>query len=112
MRMQDTVKGMAGSRAKVSLPFRGNSLLDALNFGFSYIESEDHLVHYVAANPVVMKRIIAEIPDATIDPTSESIGQLWTARLLVMPRLTDRKLIFSNNTFSAVLDIDLNPNQE
>jgi len=111
MKMNDTVKDITMSKARIQLPFKGDSLLDALNFGFSFIESEDHYVHYVAANPSMMKRILGEIPEAVLDPTSESLGELWTARLLLSRKLNDRQVVFSNNTFSAVVDINLDPNQ-
>ena len=106
--MQDTVQSIIASKAKTKISFRGESLKDALNFGFSYIESKDHVVHYVTANPVMLKRILAEISESILDPTDESIGDLWTAKLLMLKRLGNKELVFSNNTFSTVINVNLN----
>jgi hypothetical protein len=37
---------------------------------------------------------------------------LWTAKLLVYDRLRDSQILFSNNTFSVVINLDTNPNVE
>jgi hypothetical protein len=98
------------SKSKVRLPFKGESLKDALNFGFSYLEYEDHMVHFIMAGPTMMKRIFAEISDAVFDLDHEKVGQLWTAELLYSKKLKDNELVFSNEVFSAVIDVNLNPN--
>jgi hypothetical protein len=95
------------SKAKIQIGFKGNTIKDALNFGFSYIESEDHMVEYVVANNRVTKQIFAEIPDSIIDVKDGSIGKLWTAKLLLSDKLSDSQILFSNNTFSAVINLNL-----
>jgi hypothetical protein len=100
------------SKAKVEIDFKGISISDALNFGFSYIESEDHVVEYVVANPRVMKRIFAKVQDSSIKLESNAVGELWTAKLLLSEKLSDSQIFFSNNTFSAVINLNINPNEE
>jgi hypothetical protein len=108
----DLVSDIFYSRAKSKINFDGKTLKDALNFGFSYIESEDHVVEYIVVNAKVMKKIFIAIPDSIIRPNEESIGELWTAKLLLSEKMPDSQILFSNNTFSAVINLNLNPNQE
>lgn len=108
--MNDSIFDLFYSKSKIRIPFKGERLMDALTFGFSYLESEDHMVHFIAANPKMMKKIFAEISDSKLDPDGDAIGELWTAKLLLSNKLGDRQLIFSNEIFSAVIDINLNPN--
>jgi hypothetical protein len=96
------------SRAKTEIDFKGSSISDALNFGFSYIESEDHVVEYVVANNKVIKQIFAKMPESNIKLEFGSIGELWTAKLLLSDKLSDSQILFSNNTFSAVINLNLN----
>lgn len=100
------------SKAKTTLEFKGDSIKDALSFGFSYIESEDHVVEYVAASPVVMKKIFEQIIDSKIKMRAGSIGELWTARLLVSDKVNDNQILFSNSTFSAVINLNLNSKEQ
>ena len=99
------------SKAKIEIDFKGTTISDALNFGFSYIESEDHVVEYVVANPRVIKQIFAEMPDSSIKLEYGSIGNLWTAKLLLSDKLSDTQILFSNNTFSAVINLNLNTDE-
>lgn len=96
-------------RAKATLPVVG-TLNDALSFGFSFIESHDHFVEYVVAHPSLLKRIFAEISESELDPTSQSIGKLWTARMVASKKLKDDTLVFSNGGHTAVLFLNINPN--
>lgn len=97
------------ARTKNSLKSPGKTLDDALNFGFSYIEQQDHIVEYIVANNKVMKEILGKIEDSILKPEYKSIGELWTAKLLLSNKLSDRQLLLSNSEFSVVIDIDLNP---
>jgi hypothetical protein len=106
----DLVSDIFYSRAKAKIEFNGKTIRDALNFGFSYIESEDHVVEYIVVNAKVMKEIFIEIPDSVIRPNDLSIGELWTAKLLLSDKLSDSQILFSNNSFSAVINLNLNPN--
>lgn len=105
--MNDNLFDLLYSKSKIRIPFKGESLKDALSFGFSYLESEDHMVHFIAAGPRMMKRIFAEMPDSVLDPAGDSVGELWTAKLLLSRKLGDRQIIFSNEIFSAVVDLHL-----
>ena len=107
--MKDTATDIIYSKARVSLPFKGRTLKDAMDFGFSYIESEDHVVQYIVANPNVLKKIFGEVPDSKLKIEGDSIGELWTAKLLVYDKLMDSQILFSNNTFSVVINLNTNP---
>ena len=100
------------SKAKIKVLFKGNCLRDALNCGFSYFESEDHIVEYVVANARVIKQILGEINDSVLKPEGDSLGELWTAKIVLSDKLTDSEIYFSNNTFSAVIDLNLNSDSE
>ncbi len=112
--MTKCVHGIMYSKAKVSLPCVARSLGDVMNYGFSYIESEDHIVEFIVANNRTMKQIFSEVEDSELKPEGEFIGDLWTAKLLLSQKLQDEQIIFSNNTFSVVinLDLDINPNHK
>jgi len=97
------VSDVVHSKAKIQVEFKGETLEDALNFGFSYLESEDHIVQYIVVNSKTMKRIFGEINDSILKPKGESLGELWTAKLLLSNNLKDSEIFFSNNTFSAVI---------
>ena len=109
--VSDLISNIISSKAKVRLEFTGQTIRDALNFGFSYIESEDHVVQFVIANGAVLKKIFTEIPESILQPKKESLGYLWTANLLCSERLRDSQIVFSNNTFSAVINLNLNPKE-
>jgi len=110
--MQKTIENILCSMKKTSVDFHGDNLYDALCFGFSYIESEDHFVNYVVTNGKLMKKILATVSDATIDPTSNSIGELWTAKLLVSNKISEKRIVFSNERFSAVINLNTNMDKE
>lgn len=110
--MRNTATDIIYSKAKVSLPFKGVTLKDALDFGFSYIESEDHVVEYVVANSNILKKIFGEVHDSKLKVEGDSIGQLWTAKLLISDKLGDSQLLFSNNTFSVVINLYTDPDEE
>lgn len=97
------------SKTKNVLKSPGVTLEDAINFGFSYVEHKDCIVEYIVSNKRIMKRIFGEIADSKVNPEHGSIGALWTAKLLLSDRLSDKHLIFSDSQFSAVIDIDLYP---
>jgi hypothetical protein len=103
------VSDIVYSKARVRVEFKGETLKEALDFGFSYFDSEDHIVEYVVANAKILKRIFGEIGDSVLKPQNDSLGQLWTAKLLLSDRLNDSEIFFSNNTFSAVISLNLNP---
>lgn len=97
------------AKTKNKLKSPRGTLKDALNFGFSYIEQQDHIVEYIVANKRLMKKIFGEIPDSVINPEYRFLGDLWTAKLLLSNKLSDSQLLLSNSEFSVVIDIDLNP---
>jgi hypothetical protein len=110
--MGKTAADIFYSKAKVKIDFKGPTIKDALNFGFSYIESEDHVVEYVVVNNNIAKKILAQTPDSVINMEDGAIGNLWTAKLLLFNKLSDSQILFSNNTFSAVINLNLNPDEE
>lgn len=96
------------NKAYADFPGEG-TLNDKLNFGFSFVECQDHFVEYVVANPKMMTKILREIEDSAVDPGDGTIGKLWTASLVVSKKMRDEKLVFSNGGHTAVLFLDLNP---
>jgi len=99
---------IVSSKTKVSLPCSARSLGDVMNYGFSYIEHEDHIVEFIVANNKTMKDIFGQVQDSVLKPNGEFIGDLWTAKLLLSDKLQDQQVIFSNNTFSIVINLDMN----
>ena len=100
------------SKAKTSLQCKGGETLkDSLNLGFAFIEHEDHIVEYIVTNNCVMKRIFGEINDSILKPEKKFIGELWTAKLLLSNKLFDSQILFSNNVFSVVVNLNLNPKE-
>jgi hypothetical protein len=106
--MKDIASEVYYSSSKVGIPFKGKTIRDALNFGFSYIEHEDHIVQYVVANPNIMKKIFVEMPDSILNIDDKAIGKLWTAKLLMSDKLSNDQILLSNNIFSAVINLNLN----
>ena len=105
------VPGVVHSKTKINLHCRGvESLEDSLNYGFSYVEHQDHIVEYIVANKTLMKRIFGEVKDSTLNPENGAIGELWTAKLFLSNKLSDKEIFFSNSVFSVVINLNLNPN--
>lgn len=100
------------SKVKINLYCkRIDTLEDSLNYGFAYIEQEDHIVEYIVINNRVMKRVLGEISDSVLKPEKQFIGELWTAKLLLSEKLFDTQIFFSNSAFSVVLNLNLNPEE-
>ena len=93
---------------KVYAEFSGE-LNDALNFGFSYVESEDHMVSFVLVSPEMALRILREIPETTLDPDQEILGKLWTADLLCSRKVKEDRIMFANEPLSTALTLQLKP---
>lgn len=94
-------------RPRERLRFMFDDVGDMLNFGFGYMESQDHVVSSVLASPAMMKRILAE-PDAVLEPTETQLGRIRTALLLVTPKLSDNQVVFANA--DACIDVNVDPN--
>ena len=109
MHMYNEASRINASKAKTCLDYKGNSLRDALNLGFSYIEQHDHVVHYIIGNGKIMKKIMAEIPESVLDPDDDQIGELWTAKLLLFNKLPSSQIVFSNTNSSMILNLNLTP---
>jgi len=104
--------GVIHAKQKINLHCEEiESLEDSLNYGFSYIEHEDHIVEYIVVNNHVMKRIFGEVRDSVIRMEEESIGELWTAKLFLSDKLSDNQIFFSSSFFSVVIDLNLNPKE-
>jgi hypothetical protein len=97
-------------RAHTSVP-GGGTISDALNFGFSFVESQDHFVEYIVANAGMMQQILKEVSDAKLDPDDDKLGKLWTADLVVSRKVRDGHLVFSNGGHTAVLFLNTNPDK-
>jgi len=95
-------------KAKEVITFKNSNINEAMKFGFSYMESEDHIVHYIVANSNNMKKILGNVEDSKIKIEKDSIGELWTAKLLISDKLNDDHILFSNNIFSAVVNLQTN----
>jgi hypothetical protein len=107
-----TISDVMYSKAKVKVDFAGTNITDALNFAFAYFDSEDHIVEYIVANGTVMKKVIGEIKDSVLNPEGQSLGELWTAKLYLSNKLKNNEMFFSNNTFSVVINLNLNSNSD
>ena len=109
-----SVTDIIHSDYKVSMDFPGQgNLYDVLSFGFSYVESEDHIVDYVVANSHTAKRIFSEISDSEVGFSPDGgIGRLWTAKLMLSNKLKDRHIVFSNSTLTVVLNLNTDPDRE
>ena len=109
----DTVYGIVNSIDKTRLIFPGNGTIeDMIQFGFSFIEAEDHYVAHLVAHPRRMKDILCGLSDSVLDPDSEGIGQLWTAKLIVSKKVKENTIMFSNSDMSMVLILDVpNPHK-
>lgn len=100
------------SKTRINLHCKGvESLEDSLNYGFSYVEHEDHIVEYIVTNNALMKRIFGEVRDSVLKPENNSIGELWTAKLFLSDRLSEKEIFFSNSIFSVVINLNLNPKE-
>jgi len=108
MKMNDIAGSIIYSKAKTCVNFKSDSLRDTLNFGFSYVESKDHVVNYLVTNGTVMKKILASIPETVLCPSDEDLGELWTAKLLVSNKIKDSQILFSNGSMSIVINLNLN----
>ena len=110
--MIQAVSDVVYSKAKVKVDFTGTDITDALNFAFAYFDSEDHIVEYIVANSEIMKKVIGEIKDSVLMPEGGSLGELWTAKLFLSSKLKNNEMFFSNNTFSVVINLNLNSNSD
>ena len=104
------VPGVVHAKKKIDLQCKGvESLEDSLNYGFSYVEHEDHIVEYIVVNSALMKRIFGEVNDSVLKVEEGALGELWTAKLYLSDKLSDKQIFFSNSVFSVVINLNLNP---
>lgn len=112
MNTNDVIWNVVSSKDKVRIDCPMPGVREAVDLGFSYMESTDHMVHYVITNGRMMKKILTEVGDTVLNPEYDCIGSLWTALLLVSNKLKDHEIIFSNSTFSTVLNVNPNPKDQ
>ena len=106
------VPGVVHAKKKIDLQCKGvESLEDSLNYGFSYVEHEDHIVEYIVVNSALMKRIFGEVNDSVLKVEEGALGELWTAKLYLSDKLSDKQIFFSNSVFSVVINLNLNPKE-
>jgi hypothetical protein len=110
---QDSISfDIVNSKRKIQLVFPGiGTIQDMIRFGFSYVESEDHFVAYILAHPIRMKAILIGFPDAILDPDTESIGNLWTAKLIATKRIKEDQIVFANSDLGVILALNI-PNPD
>jgi len=104
--MTDSLVVQILNAPKTSADFSGD-MADALNFGFSYVESEDHMVAYVLASPSTVLDILRTVEESMLNPDQEIVGDLWTAKLLCSKKVPDSRIIFVNDFLSTALLLDL-----
>lgn len=109
--MTSIVHDILSARVKSYATFPGSGTIqDMLNYGFSFVECEDHMVTAILVNAPTMDQIFKTCTDTVFDPKGESYGQLLTAQLYLHRNLADGRIIFSNIDASTVLVLD--PNRE
>jgi hypothetical protein len=110
---QDSISfDIVNSKRKIQLVFPGiGTIQDMIRFGFSYVDSEDHFVAYILAHPIRMKAILIGFPDAILDPDTESIGNLWTAKLIATKRIKVDQIVFANSDLGVILALNI-PNPD
>jgi regulator of extracellular matrix RemA (YlzA/DUF370 family) len=100
------------SSARECLTFNGLELKDAINFGFSYVGSNDRLVSYVVANSSLMKDILKTVPESVIKLEDGFLGEMWTAKLVVSDRLNGDRMLFSDDNYLSVIDLHLDRDRD
>ena len=88
--------------------FGESEIGNALSFGFSYIEYEDHTVYHILTGPSLMKKVMRDIDAAVFVVGKDYIGELWTARLYLIDKIPSDHIMFSNADLTVVLDLNLN----
>jgi len=105
--MSDVVYKILGTSEKSYAKYPGaSSLQDMINFGFSFVESEDHMVTSVVTNNEMMTRILRESEDAYVEFDGEALGTLLTAKLYVHGNIKGQRIIFANVDYTTVLVLD------
>lgn len=75
----------------------GTDLPGAVKIGFHYIESKDEIVRYLYLSPVLMKRLVLELPDEVkFEYIYEGIGMIRTAYIKYKPSIKENELRFLN----------------
>lgn len=112
LKMHETARSML-AKPRESVTYRVEGVEDALNFGFRYMESQDHVVEAVVVCPALAKRVFAEVDDSVLDPSDDHIGTVWTAKLIISKKVGPKQILFVNTTHSVAFDIsDPDPNNE
>jgi hypothetical protein len=116
--MFDIVRSILWSPNKIELMFPYKKIIDPysfghgqyndfLSFGCSFIEYKDHLVKYILAHPKVMREIIINT-EVVLSVEKSYIGRLWATDLYVTDKVKEKNIVFSNEDYSVVLDLNLN----
>jgi hypothetical protein len=102
--VSDLASAILGSSYKAVAEFPGKGTLrDMLNFGFSYVETEDNMVTHILAYPSVILKILRVMPEAELDPEGEVLGSLFTAKLLSSKKVKENRIVFANEQQTVVL---------
>jgi hypothetical protein len=106
--VKDIAFDVANAKNKTYLSFPGpGTIRDVVSFGVSFVESEDHFVSYILAQPDLMKDILCGFPDSVLDPDAESLGRLLTARLIVTRKFKKNQIVFANEDWGVILVLDI-----
>jgi hypothetical protein len=97
-------------KAYADFPGHG-SCHDVLGYGFSFIESQDHMVEHIITSPKVLKKLISEVDDIEIDPEGDAIAKVWTADIMLSNKLSNDQIVFSNGGQTAVLFLKIDQNK-
>lgn len=96
------------SHTKVLATYPGSgTIVDHLNFGLSYVESQDRCVAYILANSRTMKSIIVSTPDSILGLEGPFIGTLWTAKLILTAKIREDRIVFSSTDYMAVFCLNI-----
>jgi hypothetical protein len=85
-------------------PWDGVSIKSVVDTGFLKMETQDHIVGIIYADPSMVKRIILAIPDEVFfDYIPEGVGLLRTAYLKMRPMPYDSEIRFVSRDNSIIL---------
>lgn len=85
-----------------------SDLKKAVQAGFGYMESMDHIVGTIYASPAVVKQLVLSMPDDIhFDYIPEGIGMLRTAYLKFMPSVKENEIRFFNQDKTVELRLYL-----
>lgn len=105
--MDDVIWHVLSSKKSIAYyPGPEGELKDILNFGFSFIEHEDHVPEYIIADSKMITRMTKEMDEFSLCADKPYIGELWTSKVYMTGKIKNTSLYFSNADFSVVLNLN------